>query len=179
MWELDWVNSRSWWWTGKPGMLQSIGSQRVGHDWATELNSTEASFNFTAAVTVHSDFGDQENKICHCFNFFPFYLHDLLKTSPELVTTVTFRLWGEARGCKSMHRKCLVSLGTPPVVPAFHPDPVYHWIPIRQNSLPAPLSMKCLLSIFFSPCSRFKSGKSSSNFSGIRLLKFYFNVTDG
>ena len=26
-----------WWWTGKPGMLQSIGSQRVGHDWATEL----------------------------------------------------------------------------------------------------------------------------------------------
>ena len=33
-----WVNSRSWWWTGKPGMLQFMGSQRVGHDWATELN---------------------------------------------------------------------------------------------------------------------------------------------
>ena len=32
------VNSRSWWWTGRPGMLQSMGSQRVGHDWATELN---------------------------------------------------------------------------------------------------------------------------------------------
>ena len=32
-----WVNSRSWWWTGRPGMLQSMGSQRVGH-WATELN---------------------------------------------------------------------------------------------------------------------------------------------
>ena len=31
------VNSRSWWWTGKPGLLQSMGSQRVGHDWATEL----------------------------------------------------------------------------------------------------------------------------------------------
>ena len=30
--------SRSWWWTGKPGMLQSMGSQRVGQDWATELN---------------------------------------------------------------------------------------------------------------------------------------------
>ena len=28
----------SWWWTGKPGMLQSMGSQRVGHDWVTELN---------------------------------------------------------------------------------------------------------------------------------------------
>ena len=33
-----WVNSGSWWWTGRPGVLQSIGSQRVGHDWATELN---------------------------------------------------------------------------------------------------------------------------------------------
>ena len=32
-----WVGSRSWWWTGKPGVLQSMGSQRVGHDWATKL----------------------------------------------------------------------------------------------------------------------------------------------
>ena len=32
------------------------------------------SLNFVAAVTVHSDFGAQENKICHCFHFFPFYL---------------------------------------------------------------------------------------------------------
>ena len=33
-----WVlaNSRSWWWTGKPGVVQSMGSQRVGHDWVTE-----------------------------------------------------------------------------------------------------------------------------------------------
>ena len=31
-------------------------------------------FNFMAAVTVHSDFGVQENKICHCFHFFPIYL---------------------------------------------------------------------------------------------------------
>ena len=33
-----WVNSGSWWWTGRPGVLQFMGSQRVGHDWATELN---------------------------------------------------------------------------------------------------------------------------------------------
>ena len=37
-WKWVWVSSRSWWWTGKPGMLLSIGLQRVGHDWATELN---------------------------------------------------------------------------------------------------------------------------------------------
>ena len=37
-WTWVWVNSRSWWWTGRPGVLQPRGSQRVGHDWATELN---------------------------------------------------------------------------------------------------------------------------------------------
>ena len=37
-WTWVWVSSRSWWWTGKPGVLQSMGSQRVGHNWATELN---------------------------------------------------------------------------------------------------------------------------------------------
>ena len=36
-----WVNSGSWWWTGRPGLLRFTGSQRVGHDWATELNWTE------------------------------------------------------------------------------------------------------------------------------------------
>ena len=35
------VNSGSWCWTGKPGMLQSMGLQIVGHDWATELNWTD------------------------------------------------------------------------------------------------------------------------------------------
>ena len=33
-----WANSGSWWWTGKPDMLQSMRLQRVGHDWTTELN---------------------------------------------------------------------------------------------------------------------------------------------
>ena len=33
-----WVNSRRWWWTGRPGVLRFMGLQRVGHDWATELN---------------------------------------------------------------------------------------------------------------------------------------------
>ena len=36
--DMCWVNSRSWWWTGRPGMLWFTGSKRVGHDWVTELN---------------------------------------------------------------------------------------------------------------------------------------------
>ena len=39
-WTWVWVNSRSWWWTGRLGVLRFMGSQRVGHDWATELNWT-------------------------------------------------------------------------------------------------------------------------------------------
>ena len=40
-WTWVWVNSGSWWWTGRPGMLWFMGSQRVRHDWVTELNWTE------------------------------------------------------------------------------------------------------------------------------------------
>ena len=37
-WTWVWVSSGSWWWTGRTGVLQSMGLQRVGHDWVTELN---------------------------------------------------------------------------------------------------------------------------------------------
>ena len=37
-WTWVWVNSGSLWWTGRPGKLQSMGLQRVRHDWETELN---------------------------------------------------------------------------------------------------------------------------------------------
>ena len=37
-WTWVWVDSGSWWWTGRPGILQFMESQRFGHDWATELN---------------------------------------------------------------------------------------------------------------------------------------------
>ena len=40
-WTWVWVSSRSWWWTGRPGVLRFMGSQRVGHDWASELSWTE------------------------------------------------------------------------------------------------------------------------------------------
>ena len=82
-WAWVWVNSGSWWWTGRPGVLRFMGSQRVIHNWVTELNWTEVGhnfpsrskkLNFMAAVTIHSDFGAQENKICHCFHLPPFHL---------------------------------------------------------------------------------------------------------
>ena len=49
-WRGVWVNSGRWWWTGRLGVLQSTGSQRVGHDWATALNWTEPATDIWFAV---------------------------------------------------------------------------------------------------------------------------------
>ena len=50
-----WMNSGSWWWTGRPGVLQFMGSQRVGHDWATELNWIPWYYLFTRnAAPIHT-----------------------------------------------------------------------------------------------------------------------------
>ena len=51
-WTWVWVNSGSWWWTGRPGMLQFTGSQRVGHDWVTKLNWTMVPVSKRVGVKV-------------------------------------------------------------------------------------------------------------------------------
>ena len=40
-WILIWASSGSWWWTGKPGVLQSMGLQRFGRDWVTKLDGLQ------------------------------------------------------------------------------------------------------------------------------------------
>ena len=47
-WTWVWVNSGSWWWTGMPGVLRFMGSQRVGHNWATDLNWSERKIHLRA-----------------------------------------------------------------------------------------------------------------------------------
>ena len=64
-WAWVWVNSGSWWWTGRPGVLRFIGSQRVGHDWATELNWIEP---MVSLWFVHHWWVGASGKepACHC-----------------------------------------------------------------------------------------------------------------
>ena len=59
-----WVNSGSWWWTGRPGMLQFMGSQRVGHDWATELNWTDALWQSCLLYAL----GKYRMLVCYCLS---------------------------------------------------------------------------------------------------------------
>ena len=49
-WTWVWVNSGRWWWTGRPDVLRFMGSQRVGHDWVTELNWTDLEFRFWSCI---------------------------------------------------------------------------------------------------------------------------------
>ena len=53
-WTWVWINSGSWWWTGRPGVLQSMGSQRVRHNWATEQLPLPNSFAWMKAVLPKS-----------------------------------------------------------------------------------------------------------------------------
>ena len=48
-----WVNSGSWWWTGRPGVLRFMGSQRVRHDWATELSITFTALQLEPQFSIH------------------------------------------------------------------------------------------------------------------------------
>ena len=50
-WIWVWVNSWRWWWTGRPGVLGFMGSQRVGHDWATDLIWSDLS-EFTVFIRI-------------------------------------------------------------------------------------------------------------------------------
>ena len=50
-WTWVWLDSGSWWWTGQPGVLRFMGSQRVGHNWVTELNWTELNPAKRVAIT--------------------------------------------------------------------------------------------------------------------------------
>ena len=56
-WTWLWVNSRSWWWTGRPGVLWYMGLQRVGHDWVTDLIWSECMcFNATLSICLTLSF---------------------------------------------------------------------------------------------------------------------------
>ena len=62
-WTWVWASSRSWWWTGKPGMPQSMGSQRDGHDRVTELNWDLIQHWCTEVKILASGIGKRESQM--------------------------------------------------------------------------------------------------------------------
>ena len=76
-WTWVWVSSRSWWWTGRPGRLQSMGLQRVRHNWATELNLNSL-WNLEPICPSHGltkvIFQDVLNYWCHSLYLWAIYV---------------------------------------------------------------------------------------------------------
>ena len=71
-WTWVWASSRRWWRTGKPGMLQFMGSQRVGHYWVTEQqmqNTPPKQDHFQAIKNILKIYGDFYSKACYEFQF--------------------------------------------------------------------------------------------------------------
>ena len=68
-WAWVWVNSGSWWWGGRPRVLWFIGSQRIGQDWATELNWTDTCcLCFLFTLSLWSSLQSVSSLLCHCKN---------------------------------------------------------------------------------------------------------------
>ena len=55
-WTWVWINPGSWWWTGRRVMLQYMGPQSIGHNWATELNWTESGWRWWSVLQMSAHF---------------------------------------------------------------------------------------------------------------------------
>jgi len=112
-WTWVWVNTGIWWWTGRPGMLKSMGSQTVGHNWATELNWTQWCHPFsknvscfyvfvllqTIIMSIHLHWISLLKSCLHLFKSFPgddwekYYISLLLVTNCKAFQTVVILIY--------------------------------------------------------------------------------------
>ena len=106
-WTWVWVDSRSWWWTGRPGVLWFMGLQRVRHDWATELN-----WYFTVSVGRLLKLGqnpEATKEMIGKFDYVKKMLHgkNTVTKSKDSWETGRNYLWHTTKGCVSSMSKTL------------------------------------------------------------------------
>ena len=89
-WTWVWVNSGSWWWTGSPGVLRFMVSQRVGHAWVTELNWTSFLYVRKLVCSSRRYWTVEDNKILYHSNFH----------SPEYLVHCKTCMFSERKGEK-------------------------------------------------------------------------------
>ena len=117
-WTWVWVNSRSWWWTGRPGVPQSIGSQRAGHDWETELNWTGVVFLISEVYNDCLRLLASEAKTLSCVQLF---------ATPWTVAHQVPQSTGKATGvsCPFLLQRIFPTQGSKPGLP-HHRQMLYH-----------------------------------------------------
>ena len=138
-WTWVWVNSLSWWWTGRPGVLRFMGSQRVRHDWATELNWCCRNVSMSEAFSVSF----QCIKLSHKNPEWSSLVPDLEAKSLEITNltyfTISYFLWDPQDWIKTIINS-LLNFSSSPSLHTLEP----------KHSLAFPLTLRIFLSIPFS-----------------------------
>ena len=153
----------SWWWTGKPGMLQSMGSQRVGHDRVTELNWTE---HMVLEVRKYLEVFEKLNcrayeRMCGLPEMLPFI---------HLCTSVQFSLVSQSCPTLQPYELQHARFPCPSPTPGVHtnPCPLSQWCHPTISSSVVPFS---------SCCQSFPASGLFSNEWAIRIRYWSFSVT--
>ena len=110
----SWVNSGSWWWTGMPGVLRSMGLQGVRHDWVTELNwdvLLEISCFFDDPTDVGNLISGSYAFSKSSLNIWKFMIHILLKPGLENFEHYFASMWDECNCAVVEHLWHCLSLG--------------------------------------------------------------------
>ena len=93
-WPWVWASSRSWWWTGRPCVLQPMGSQRVRHDWPTEMNWNEENINYRSYYKQDICFitwvQNKKSNFSYCSWKIPAYWYFITWKSSENPTSILF-----------------------------------------------------------------------------------------
>ena len=102
-WTWVWVNSGSWWWTGRPGVLRFMGSQRVGHDWATELKLNwrrgVSWDSLSPLVQMDCSLSSVNIQLC-CFLSQPHFIHEFLDSTLKKTIYLTVNIFSLTQGIK-------------------------------------------------------------------------------
>ena len=105
-WTWVWASSGSWWWTGKSGILQSMGSQKVGHDWATVLNWTDRYFVFHlrshAAGKPSCSWVDMQNMCVYIYIYIYIYVQYNTSNLPILIERISIIFTSSGFGHSSL-----------------------------------------------------------------------------
>ena len=132
-WTWVWLNSRCWWWTGRPGVLRFMGSQRIGHDWVTELNwlnhilyqTTKSSLTSNGLLVFNHcfTFTSLVKKHCHKTLIFtpPSFCHPSLYYLLRLTTPCYFSI------CYIVFYCCVLFLSTLTATALFPKNSAFNW----------------------------------------------------
>ena len=121
-WTRVWVNSRSWWWTGRPGVLWFMGSQRVEHNWATELNWVKGEIKDLHVFCPTDVAKRTQEELCLRSSYSFFSLYWICYNIASIYLFIYFGMWHP----RSLTRD-----------PNQHPLQIYYCCEMRFGDLPA------------------------------------------